>query len=94
MKEPAVYIMASKTNGTLYIGVTSKLAQRVWQHKNDEVESFTQRYGVHRLVYCEFHNDMELAIIREKQLKSWKRPWKLRLNSEDNPEWLDLTEQL
>ena len=67
--QPAVYIMASKPNGTLYIGVTSDLAKRVWEHKNESVDGFTKRYGVHRLVYYELHDDMLSAITREKQLK-------------------------
>lgn len=66
MKQPAVYILASQRNGTLYIGVTSDLIQRIWQHRNDFVEGFTKKYGVHRLVYYEYHDDMENAIIREK----------------------------
>jgi putative endonuclease len=68
-KQPAVYILASKRNGTLYIGVTSDLIKRTWEHKNDSVEGFTKRYRVHRLVYYELHEDMESAIRREKQMK-------------------------
>ncbi len=94
MKQPAVYILASKRNGTLYIGVTSDLVQRVWQHKNDVVEGFTKKYGVHRLVYYELHDDMENAIIREKRLKKWNRAWKLRLIEEMNPNWDDLYDSL
>ena len=90
MKQPAVYILASQRNGTLYIGVTSDLMQRVWQHKNDVVEGFTQKYGVHLLVYYELHDDMENAILREKRLKKWNRDWKLRLIEEKNPEGNDL----
>ena len=90
MKQPAVYILASKRNGTLYIGVTSDLVQRVWQHKNDVVEGFTKKYGVHTLVYFELHDDMENAILREKRLKKWNRDWKLRLIEEKNPDWNDL----
>jgi putative endonuclease len=90
MKQPAVYILASQRNGTLYIGVTSDLVQRVWQHKNDVVEGFTKEYGVHILVYYELHDDMENAILREKRLKKWNRAWKLRLIEEKNPEWNDL----
>jgi putative endonuclease len=70
-KQPAVYILASKRNGTLYIGVTSDLQKRAWEHKNDLVEGFTKRYGVHRLVYYELHEEMMLAIRREKQMKKW-----------------------
>ncbi len=90
MKQPAVYILASKRNGTLYIGVTSDLVQRVWQHKNDVVRGFTQKYGVHQLVWYELHEDMENAIIREKRLKNWKRAWKIRLIEKMNPKWSDL----
>jgi putative endonuclease len=94
MKQPAVYILASQRNGTLYIGVTSNLVQRVWQHKNDVVESFTKKYGVHMLVYYELLGSMEQAIIREKQLKKWNRQWKLRLIEEKNPNWNDLYESI
>jgi putative endonuclease len=94
MKQPAVYILASQRNGTLYIGVTSDLVQRVWQHKNDVFEGFTKEYGVHMLVYFELHEDMESAIIREKRLKKWNREWKLRLIEEKNPEWKDLYDSI
>ena len=94
MKQPCVYILASKRNGTLYVGVTSNLLQRVWQHKNDMVEGFTKRYGVHTLVWYESHETMESAIMREKAIKEWKRAWKLRMIERDNPEWLDLYEGL
>ena len=90
MKQPAVYILASQRNGTLYIGVTSDLVQRVWQHKNDVADGFTKKYGVHTLVYFELLDDMENAIIREKRLKKWNRAWKLRLIEEKNPDWNDL----
>lgn len=90
MKQPAVYILASKRNGTLYTGVTSDLIQRVWQHKNNVIKGFTEKYGVHTLVYFELHDDMESAIVREKRLKKWNRAWKLRLIEEQNPEWTDL----
>jgi putative endonuclease len=88
-KLPCVYILASQRNGTLYIGVTSDLAGRVWQHLQDAT-GFTARYGVHRLVYQESHGDMEHAIQREKRLKKWNRAWKLRLIEEGNPDWRDL----
>ena len=91
-KQPAVYILASERNGTLYIGVTSDLPKRVWEHKNDVVEGFTKRYGVHRLVYYELHEDMESAIRREKQMKKWNRAWKLELIEKQNPDWRDLWE--
>ena len=84
-KQPAVYIIASKRHGTLYIGVTSDLVKRVWEHKNDLVEGFTKKYGVHDLVYFEVHGDMESAITREKQLKKWHRGWKIELIEKNNP---------
>jgi putative endonuclease len=89
-KQPAVYILASKRNGTLYIGVTSDLLKRIWLHKNNMVEGFTKRYSVHRLVWYELHESMESAITREKRLKNWKRQWKLKLIESSNPEWQDL----
>ena len=89
-----VYIMASQRNGTLYIGVTSNLAQRVWQHKNDQADGFTRKYGVHRLVFFEEHPDAESAITREKRLKKWNRAWKLRLIEEKNPMWRDLYQDI
>ncbi len=92
VRQPAVYILASKRNGTLYIGVTRNLQQRVWEHKNDLVEGFTKKYGVHRLVYYELHEDMMAAIRREKQMKKWNRTWKLELVETQNPEWEDLWE--
>ena len=94
MKQPAVYILASRRNGTLYVGVTSDLAARIWQHRNDVVDGFTKKYGVHMLVYFELHDDMESAIIREKRLKKWNRAWKLRLIEEMNPDWIDLYESI
>lgn len=89
-KQPAVYILGSKRNGTLYIGVTSDLKKRGWEHKNDFVDGFTKRYGVHRLVYYELHADMASAITREKQLKKWNRSWKIELIEKQNPGWTDL----
>ena len=94
MKQPCVYILTSKRNGTLYVGVTSNLAQRVWQHKNDLAEGFTKRYGVHTLVWYEGHDTMASAIAREKALKEWQRSWKLELIEKDNPKWRDLYEDL
>ena len=82
--------MASKRNGTLYIGVTSDLVKRIWEHKNNLVEGFTKRYGVHHLVWYELHERMESAIEREKRLKEWKRIWKLESIENSNPNWLDL----
>ncbi|WP_438863396.1 GIY-YIG nuclease family protein [Neptunicella sp.] len=90
MKQPAVYILASQRHGTLYAGVTSDLIKRVWQHKNNQVEGFTQRYAIYHLVYFEIHEDMTQAIVREKQIKKWKRSWKIRLIEEKNPLWQDL----
>ena len=90
MKEPAVYILASKYNGTLYIGVTSDLVKRAWQHRNGVVEGFAKRYGVHLLVYYEMAPDMAAAIAREKQLKKWRRAWKIRLIEQSNAAWDDL----
>ena len=89
-KQPYVYILASKKNGTLYIGVTSNLIQRIWQHKNNQVEGFTKKYNVHTLVYYEQHEVMESAITREKQMKKWKREWKIKLIEKGNPQWEDL----
>ena len=89
-KQSAVYLLASQRNGTLYIGVTSNLVKRIWEHRNNAVEGFTKRYGVHTLVYYEQHTTMEAAITREKQLKKWNRAWKLRLVEERNPDWRDL----
>jgi putative endonuclease len=88
-KQPAVYILASKRNGTLYIGVTSDLAKRIWEHKNNMAEGFSKRYGVHLLVWYELHETMEAAIQREKQIKEWKRKWKLELIESVNPNWQD-----
>ena len=90
MKQPCVYILASKPHGTLYVGVTSDVGRRVWEHKTGAVAGFTNRYGVHRLVYAEEHATMEDAILREKQLKKWRRAWKIELIERDNPAWRDL----
>ena len=91
-KEFCVYILASKTKGTLYIGVTSALVKRVWEHKMKAAGGFTARYSVDRLVYYELHDSAEAAIRREKQLKKWNRAWKIRLIEKQNPTWLDLYE--
>jgi putative endonuclease len=88
--QPAVYILASQRNGTLYTGVTRGLVQRTWEHKSDFVAGFTKRYGVHILVYYELHADMTAAITREKQIKKWNRAWKIRLIESTNPDWRDL----
>jgi putative endonuclease len=89
-KQPAVYILASKKNGTLYIGVTSNLVRRIWEHKSNMEEGSSERYAVHRLVWYELHESMESAIAREKRLKEWKRAWKLELIESSNPTWQDL----
>jgi putative endonuclease len=89
-KQPCVYILASSRNGILYVGVTSNLFGRVSLHKQDLIDGFTKRYGVHTLVYFEMHTTMAEAIRREKQLKRWNRAWKVRLIEQVNPEWTDL----
>jgi putative endonuclease len=88
--QPALYILASQRNGTLYTGVTSDLIKRIWEHKNEVVEGFSKRYGVHLLVYFELHSNMLSAITREQQIKKWNRAWKIRLIESVNPEWRDL----
>ena len=93
-KRPVVYIMASRRNGTLYVGVTSNLLQRAWEHRDDVRDGFTKRYGVHRLVYFELHDDMSTAIAREKQIKKWNRAWKLELIETNNPQWRDLWDDI
>jgi putative endonuclease len=94
MKKGYVYILASKKNGTLYIGVTSNLAQRVEQHKDGLVEGFTKKYNVKSLVWMEEYDNIEDAIVREKQLKKWNRAWKMRVIEADNPGWDDLSNEL
>ena len=89
-RQPVVYILASKKHGTLYIGVTSDLVKRVWEHKQDIVEGFTRKYHVHNLVYFEQHEGMNEAIQREKQLKKWNRAWKIELIEKTNAAWRDL----
>jgi putative endonuclease len=93
-KHPCVYILASRRFGTLYVGVTSNLIQRIWQHRNDFVEGFTQRYKIHTLVWYEQHENMESAILREKEVKKWQRHAKITLIENSNPEWRDLWEDL
>jgi putative endonuclease len=83
-------MLASKRNGTLYAGVTSDLLKRVWEHKNDLIDGFTKKYRIHDLVWFEVHEDMHAAIIREKNIKAWKRAWKIELIEQANPEWIDL----
>ena len=94
MKQPAVYILASERNGTLYVGVTSDLVGRTWQHREHVVDGFTKKYQVTMLVWFEMHGDMQSAIQREKQIKAWKREWKIRLIEESNPYWNDLWTQI
>lgn len=93
-KQGYVYIMASKRNGTLYIGVTSDLPGRVWQHKEGVAEGFTKKYGCKMLVWYAVADDIASAIVREKQMKEWKRAWKLRVIEEMNPDWNDLFESI
>lgn len=93
-RHPCVYILASRKHGTLYIGVTSSLAQRLEAHRSGAVEGFTAKYSVYRLVYVEVHETMEAAIIREKQIKKWNRAWKIRLIERMNSEWRDLIEEM
>ena len=93
-KQFYVYILASKRNGTLYTGVTSNLIKRIWQHKNELLEGFSKKYNVKNLVYYEVHNNVGSALTREKQIKKWRRAWKLRLIEEKNPEWKDLYKEI
>jgi putative endonuclease len=94
MEQYYVYILASKRNGTLYIGVTNNLAKRVYEHKSNLVEGFTQKYKVHNLVYYEVYRNIQDAILREKRMKKWKRQWKVELIEKDNPQWDDLFERI
>ena len=89
-----VYILANKPRGTTYVGVTSNLVQRIWQHKEEQVDGFTKRYGLKSLVWYEQHEDVEQAILREKQIKNWNRIWKIELIESGNPEWNDLYETI
>jgi putative endonuclease len=91
MKQPAVYILASKPYGTLYLGATSNLVGRAWQHQNDQTDGFSKRYHVHLLVWYEQHDTMLNAIQREKQIKKWNRDWKVNLIQTKNPNWRDLS---
>jgi putative endonuclease len=93
-KQPAVYILTNKPHGTLYIGVTSNLVQRIWQHKSNLVPGFTHKYNLHKLVYYEMSGNMEAAIQYEKQLKKWNRQWKIELIEAMNPEWNDLYSEI
>jgi len=94
LKSYYIYILASRRNGTLYIGITNDLVRRIYEHKNDLVKGFTEKYGVHTLVHYEQYEDVESAIQREKQLKCWHRKWKIRLIEERNPEWKDLYDEI
>ena len=93
-RQPYVYMMASRRNGTLYIGVTSNLIKRIWEHKTNVVEGFTKQYGVHILVWYEAHETMGSAIKKEKALKKWRRKWKTDLVESINPDWHDLYETI
>jgi putative endonuclease len=94
MKIPCVYILTNKPDGTLYIGVTSNLAARIFQHKNNFVDSFSKKYNLHLLVYYEVHENMYSAITREKCLKKWNREWKIQLIESMNPVWRDLYNEI
>ena len=85
-----VYIMSNRIGGTLYVGVTSRLMQRVYEHREGLVDGFTRRYGLHRLIFYEAHESAEATIVREKQIKEWKRAWKIALIEQENPNWVDL----
>ncbi|WP_420717579.1 GIY-YIG nuclease family protein [Emcibacter sp.] len=89
-----VYILANKKHGTLYVGVTSDLVRRIYEHRNDLVEGFTRKYSIHRLVWFETHEGIEAALVREKQIKNWKRAWKIEAIEEKNPDWRDLYEDI
>ena len=93
-RQPCVYIMASKRNGTLYTGVTSDLIKRIWEHKQHTVPGFTKKYNVTLLVWYETHESMTSAIIREKAIKNWKRAWKINVIEAMNPKWQDLYDDL
>ena len=93
-KNPFIYILASKRKGTLYIGVTSNLQKRIWEHREEVTGGFTKKYTIHRLVYYEPHTSMESAILREKDLKGWNRDWKIKLIEKMNPKWEDLFPKL
>jgi putative endonuclease len=94
MKGGHVYVMTNKRDGTLYVGVTANVGRRAFEHRERLVDGFTKQYGLKRLVYYEFHEDIRTAIQREKTVKHWPRQWKLALIQETNPEWADLCESL
>ena len=93
-KRPCVYILASQRNGTLCVGATSELARRVFEHKEGAIDGFTKDYGVHDLVFYEFHETMNDALTRERRIKKWRRQWKLDLIEQNNPQWRDLYQDL
>ena len=93
-RQPAVYLLASGRNGTVYLGVTSNLVQRVWQHRTSAVDGFSARYDVHLLVWFEVHDTMASAIAREKRIKKWRRAWKADLTESANPYWRDLWSEI
>jgi putative endonuclease len=90
MKHPVVYILCNKHNNVLYVGVTSDLPKRIWEHKEKVIDGFSKKYNLDKLVYFETHISMHDAILREKQLKKWNRDWKIRLIEEQNPDWIDM----
>ena len=94
MKLPCVYMLASRRNGTLYVGVTADLPARIYHHQHELVDGFTKRYGVHHLVWYEPHPTMESAIVREKAIKEWKRAWTMELIERSNPQWRDLSSEI
>ena len=94
MKDYYVYILASGRNGTLYVGVTNNLSRRVYEHKNDLIQGFTERYEVHLLVWYEIHGHIGEAILREKRIKKWNRAWKIRMIEKTNPDWRDLYDEI
>ena len=93
-RTPCVYILASRFNGVIYTGVTSNIIQRVWLHKQKLADGFTNQYGVDRLVWFEIHENMYAAIVREKQIKKWKRAWKVEMIEKSNPKWRDLYDEI
>ncbi len=94
VKQPAVYMLSNQRNGTLYVGVSSYLVKRIWEHKQGLVEGFTKEHGIHTLVYFELHDEMIQAIQREKQIKKWNRDWKINLIEKHNPYWNDLWSEI
>ncbi|WP_353270048.1 GIY-YIG nuclease family protein [Wolbachia endosymbiont (group A) of Myopa testacea] len=94
MQNYYVYILASKNNRTLYTGITSNLIKRIWEHKSKVISGFTSKYNVHKLVHCEEFQDINSALNRERLLKSWKRKWKIDLIEKENPNWVDLYDNI